>query len=191
MKLREEHGEKIGQNSWVMRDMFKTTSMKYGANLGLASFPKQLTSSGIRTMLKRAWISAGLGRESSGEDFAFKSSHGFRKRFKTVCENARVLALNVECLLGHDTGIAGSAYYRPSNEELLHDYLKAVPRLQISEAAELKEKAAQQQKSHQVDMKNLQDQIARLQNQLSFLVSEGLFAKNAIAEQTRPNQLHT
>jgi hypothetical protein len=191
MKMREEHGEKIGPDSWLMRDIFKTTSMKHGANVGLAAYPKKLKSSAIRTMLKRAWISAGLGKESSGEEFSFKSSHGFRKRFKTICESSRVLPLNVECLLGHDTGIAGSAYYRPSQEDLLNDYLKAVPRLQISEAAELKEKSFQQQQNNQLDLKNMQDQIARLQNQLSFLVSEGLFAKNAIAERTRPNQLHT
>ena len=45
-------GEKINADSWVMRDIWQTTNMKYGARLGLATFPKKLKSSGIKRLLQ-------------------------------------------------------------------------------------------------------------------------------------------
>lgn len=38
--------------------------------------------------------------------------------------------INVETLMGHSTGISDS-YYRPNENELLNDYLKAIPELII------------------------------------------------------------
>lgn len=187
MQFREEHGEKVSPNSWVMRDTFKSAVLQPSHHHGLASAPRQLKSSGIRAMLKRAWISQGvLG--ASEEELEFKSSHGFRKRFKTQCELAGMKPLNIECLLGHDTGIAGSAYYRPTEREMLEDYLKAVPFLQISEVLQMKREIEQQEKRHQVDMGKVQQQVDRLQSQLATLVSEGLLARSAVYESSRPNQ---
>ena len=40
--------------------------------------------------------------------------------------------LNVEYLLGHTIGL-NSNYYRPTEQELLIDYLKSVPSLTINE----------------------------------------------------------
>jgi hypothetical protein len=127
MDLRAEHGEKISPNSWVMRDLFRTAFLTYGGHFGIASAPKQMKSAGIRSMLKRAWIAQGLMKNAEDNSYEFKSSHGFRKRFKTQCELAGLKLLNLEYMLGHDTGIAGSSYYRPTDSELLSDYLKAIP----------------------------------------------------------------
>jgi hypothetical protein len=60
MDFRQEYGEKITPSSWVMRDLFRTAMLTYGAHYGMACAPKQLKSSGIRNMLKRAWVSQGL-----------------------------------------------------------------------------------------------------------------------------------
>lgn len=51
--------------------------------------------------------------------------HGFRKAFKTICENAGMKSINIELLLGHNIGVSGS-YYKPTEKEVLQDYLKAV-----------------------------------------------------------------
>lgn len=47
-------GEQITGDSWLMRDLWQTTEMNYGARFGLATFPKQLKSSGIKSLLERA-----------------------------------------------------------------------------------------------------------------------------------------
>lgn len=187
MEFREKNGDKIGPNSWVMRDLFRTALLRPTTHHGLTASPRQLKAAGIRTMLKRAWVSHGLLKESSGGHFEFKSSHGFRKRFMTQCEQAGMKSLNVVCLLGHDTGIAGSAYYRPSDREMLEDYLKAVPFLQISEALQMKRQMAEQEKKHQIDMEKVQQQVSNIQSQLSTLLSEALLARSAVAESNRPS----
>lgn len=143
MDLRAEHGEKISANSWIMRNLFELALLKPNAHCGLASLPRQLKASGVRNMLKRAWIAQGLLKQIEGKMYEFKSSHGFRKRFKTQCELAGVKPLNVEWMLGHDTGIAGSSYYRPTEQELLQDYLKAIDSLTISDQRRLERKVTE------------------------------------------------
>ena len=51
MDLRESFGEKINQDSWVMRDIWQTTNVKYGAKWGLATMPKKLQSSAIKRLI--------------------------------------------------------------------------------------------------------------------------------------------
>ncbi len=49
MDFRLSYGEKITGDSWVMRDLWKTTNITYGAKLGYAKTPVKLKSSGIRS----------------------------------------------------------------------------------------------------------------------------------------------
>lgn len=61
----------------------------------------------------------------------FQTDHGFRKFFKTQCELVRVNSLHIEILMNHSMGIADS-YMKPTEENLLEDYLKGVDALTIS-----------------------------------------------------------
>jgi integrase len=54
MNFRSSYGEKITADSWVMRDMWKTTNITYGAKLGYAKTPVKLKSSGIRNLIAKA-----------------------------------------------------------------------------------------------------------------------------------------
>jgi hypothetical protein len=47
--------------------------------------------------------------------------------------------LNVELTLGHDIGLSGS-YYKPTEKEILEDYLKAVDLLTITNNQKVLEK---------------------------------------------------
>ncbi len=53
------------------------------------------------------------------------------------CELAGVEPINVENLVGHSTGIS-DAHYRPSEQDLLEDYLKGVDSLTIDDARKLR-----------------------------------------------------
>jgi hypothetical protein len=59
----------------------------------------------------------------------WKSAHGFRKYYKTHAEQV-MKPINVEITMGHGIGVSAS-YYRPSEKEVLNDYLKAVDLLTI------------------------------------------------------------
>ena len=65
--------------------------------------------------------------------------HGFRKFVTTQLVNSKVSPEIREMLLGHKIGLA-SAYYRPSEDEMLNEYLKAVDNLTINEENRLKRK---------------------------------------------------
>ena len=62
MEFRESYDEKVTGESWVMRDLWQTTNITYGAKLGLASYPKRLKSSGVKRLLERALWEQGLRR---------------------------------------------------------------------------------------------------------------------------------
>ena len=54
MEFRKSHGENITGESWLMQDLWQTTEMNYGAKFGVATYPKQLKSSGIKSLFERA-----------------------------------------------------------------------------------------------------------------------------------------
>ena len=67
------------------------------------------------------------GHKASHE---WKATHGFRKFYKTRAEQV-MKPINVEITMGHDIGISAS-YYKPTEREVLEDYLKAIPLLTIN-----------------------------------------------------------
>ena len=60
MDFRASYGEKITENSWLIRDLWQTTNMNYGARWGLATNPKRLKSGGIKRLLERALWEQGI-----------------------------------------------------------------------------------------------------------------------------------
>ncbi len=48
MDFKLSFGEQISDESWVMRDIWQTTNVEYGAKWGLATVPKKLQSSAIK-----------------------------------------------------------------------------------------------------------------------------------------------
>ena len=131
MNYREEHGEKISEDSWLMRNLWQTTDIKYGAMFGIATFPKRLKSSGIKSLLERAIKAQGLCKPlpTGVSRREWKGAHGIRKYYKTRAEQVMKPA-NVELTMGHDIGVSES-YYKPTEREILADYLKAVDILTV------------------------------------------------------------
>ena len=129
MKYREESGEAITEDSWLMRDLWDV-SKPYGK--GLVTKPKKLAALGLKRLMERAIWAQGLRKklENGKRRHLFQANHSFRKWFKTRCEISGMLPINVEILLSHTTGISDS-YYRPTENEILQDFLKCVDSLTI------------------------------------------------------------
>ncbi len=132
MDFRASYGEKITANSWLMRDLWQTTNMNYGARWGLATNPRRLKSGGIKRLLERALWEQGIRQplKEGTKRHEWKAAHGFRKYYKSRSEQV-MRPINVEITMGHDIGISGS-YYKPTEKEVLEDYLKAAPLLTIN-----------------------------------------------------------
>jgi hypothetical protein len=124
MTYRESYGEKITGESCLMRNLWKTTNMRYGSKTGLAQNPIQLKSSGVKSLVCKALFQQNVRPilQQGNKRHEFKALHGFRKYFKTHCEPLMKPA-NVELLLGHDLGISKS-YYKPLEKDILLDYIK-------------------------------------------------------------------
>ena len=140
MDFRKSFGEKIDGESWVMRDIWQTTNMNYGAKFGLATSPQKLRSIAIKRLIERAIWEQGLRQplKNGQRRHEWKSAHGFRKFYKTRSEQV-MKSINVEITMGHNIGVSGS-YYKPSEKEVLHDYLKAIDSFTIDERNKLKKR---------------------------------------------------
>lgn len=147
MDFRARFNERINGDSWLMCQLFKIADLKprkspRGGHYTHADKPKQLKGTALNRLLLRVWQEQGL-RESLEEGsrrHQFKTAHSTRKYFKTRSE-AKMQKLNVEVLMGHVISGLNSNYYRPTEQDLLEDYLKAVPSLTINDfhAEDLKE----------------------------------------------------
>jgi hypothetical protein len=172
MDFRAGYGEKISGESWVMRDLWQTTNMNYGAKFGLATFPKKLKSSGIKRLIEHALWEQGIRhRLASGvRRHEWKAAHGFRKFYKSRAEQA-MKPINVELTMGHDIQIS-QFYYRPVEHEVLEDYLKAVNLLTIhSDKLILQKQVSQLKEENDNQLRNMQDQFTAMQSQVQALIS--------------------
>jgi len=135
MNYRKSHGETITGDSWIMRDLWQTTELNYGAKFGVATYPKQLKSSGIKSLIERALKAQGLvkplNKNNKERRREWKGCHGMRKFYQSNAEQV-MKSINVEITMGHNIGITAS-YYKPKEREILVDYLKAVDLLTFSQ----------------------------------------------------------
>jgi hypothetical protein len=155
MNFRKSYGEEITGESWILRDLWQTTTHKRGT-IGVALYPKRLKSSGIKSLIERALKTQGIERilkEGTNHNTRreWKALHGFRKFFNSVLINANVNYTVKERLMGHDTGLDNN-YFKPNEKELLNEYLKAVNDLTINEEFRLKQQV--------VELSEKQDEIA-------------------------------
>src|SRR6476620_5396882 len=106
--------------------------MKYGSENGLAQHLERLKSSGVKSLIGKALFQQNVRPilEKGKKRHDFKGLHGFRKCFKTPCEQ-KMRPANVELLLNHDLGVSQS-YYKPQEKDILEDYLKAVDLLTVN-----------------------------------------------------------
>ena len=82
-------------------------------------------------------------------------------------------SLNVEILMGHDIGLADS-YYKPSEQELLEDYIKSVDLLTIhndkskleKQVKELKEKSKDNEYIIKAKLQEKDEQIKTMKEQM-------------------------
>lgn len=149
IQFREISGEIIDENSWLMRDLWDTQDIQ-GKGKGLVSKPNKLTSIGIKKLVNRAIWAQGLRKklENGKKRHPFQAIHCYRKWYKTRCEMGGMKPINIEMLLSHSVGISNS-YYKPTENELLEDYLRVCDSLLIDKEEEktLKELRINEQKN--------------------------------------------
>ena len=119
IEFRDSCGEKISGESWLIRDIWKSTNVKFQNRGGLATVPRKLKSSGVRSIISRAEWEQGIREPLTDgkKRHEFQAVHSFRKFFKSHCEQV-MKSINVEILMGHTIGVSNS-YYKPPQKEFL------------------------------------------------------------------------
>ena len=166
-----------------MRNLFDTKVRRGRGSIGE---PRKLQTLGVKRLIERAHWAQGLRTKLKygKKRHQYQANHGFRKWFKTRCETGGMKPINIETLMGHGPGISDS-YYRPTEQDLLEDYLKVVDLLTISSENQLEQQIANlKAQSEQVELYKQRyaemrlsldekdDTIKRIQEQLHLIYKE-------------------
>jgi hypothetical protein len=169
LNFRREHGEDIKTSSPLFRDKFDPIKGQYGhGKQDSRNVVIPMTAPSVRQYYNRLLFSIGIRNERKRRhEF---SVHGFRKFFKTKAEIGGMKPINVETLMGHSIGISDS-YYRPTESELLEDYLKVTDHLTIIGETRLKIELEEMSRIKERDALNT-DAISTLSDQLTKVMQE-------------------
>ncbi len=129
--------------------------------VGLASCPKRLSYDGITRLLLRTLKDQGLRKDlpEGQRRYEWKAARGYRKFYNTYA--AQVMKpLDVKLLMGHSTGLEGS-YYKPTQADVLEDYLKAVPPLAVNYVNDKKSILLQKQISELAEKNEEQNYVIK------------------------------
>jgi hypothetical protein len=80
----------------------------------------------------------------------------------TQCESKGMKSINVKMLMGHDIGVSGH-YYRPTESDLLDDYLKhAVDSLTIDPTHRLQKQVSKLESEKTEEIARLRTELAKI-----------------------------
>jgi integrase len=125
LDMRKRYGEKLTADSFLIREQFD-----------IRDPPKKSKAVKAETLARKIYD---LSTRSGVRNKELPICHGFRKFFTTQLANTRINPEIREMMLGHKIGLTG-VYYKPTEEDMLSEYLKAVNNLTINEENRLKEK---------------------------------------------------
>lgn len=141
IEARTMAGEKVTANSPLIRDAFDSVN---------AGQPKPVTLGALDMAFARLTRSVGIRPKEKKEEEGRKKRrrqdrhdimlfHGIRKYVNHALVNAGCNMIAKELLIGHAApGLEGS-YLRPTEGELLTEFVKAIPALSLSQESELRQ----------------------------------------------------
>ena len=179
MNYREFSGELIDENSWVMRDLWDT---RVAQGRGFVTKPNKLAPIGIKKLIDRAIWAQGLRKklENGKKRHPFQAIHCYRKWFKTRCEMAGMKPINVEILLSHNVGISNS-YYRPTENELLEDYLKVADLLTIDKQEKLQKELYKYEQRNQEEVYVIRGKLQEKDEEIKYLREKDKIKEDSIS----------
>jgi Phage integrase family len=132
LNYRKSQGEKITNESWLIRDKFATFSRKTNkpTPISVISLSKQM-----RFLIRKAGL-------------PFEELHSLRKFFNTALMNSDVAYTFKELLMGHSVKL-DNVYYDKNNEKsqqkIMLEYMKAIDALTINDEFRLRKQITEYQ----------------------------------------------
>jgi hypothetical protein len=172
------HHDKITDESWIIRDAWKITNITLGGRRGVAKDPKKLRERGLRRMMERALKVQGVRTElpEGKRRYEVNAFHGFRKFYETQTTIAGMNSKNINKLLNHHVNYEPH-YYKPQQDDVLKDYLRAIPYLTISDY----DKTVLIQRNEALEAENT-GKLDRMQKEIEFLKKNAYYSGRTIYE---------
>jgi integrase len=167
LDYRTRSGEKLTKDAYLIREQFDINDLEQVRKQGRPISKKTLSN-----LLISLTVKAGLRKVNHNftkrERESVPVAHGFRKFFTTQLVNSKVNPEIREMLLGHSIGLAG-AYYKPTEDEMLEEFMKAADNLTINEENRLKKKVIVLQKRND-NLDRLLDRIDKLEREIGIKI---------------------
>ncbi|MGD1837527.1 MAG: tyrosine-type recombinase/integrase [Nitrososphaeraceae archaeon] len=133
LEYRKEEGEKLEGNTGLI-----------GRNIDPSKKSQKIRQQSLHTIMNRliqekSKLFKKPENVTTATRYPVMRCHGFRKIFNTKCIEARINYNIKEMLMGHKTSLGlDRNYYRPSDSELLDEYIKVVDSVTINEENKLR-----------------------------------------------------
>ena len=143
LEMRKRYGEKLTRDSFLIREQFDIRdpfAISKCQKTVAITLECKMIDLGIRSGIRSRQTLEGTGKgKYQGGSFRKQVpiAHGFRKFFTTQLVNSRLNSEIREMLIGHKIGLA-SCYYKPTDDDFLIEYQKAINNLTINEINKLK-----------------------------------------------------
>jgi integrase len=162
LEYRTRNGENLHDKSFLIRDQFDITDLEQIRNRS-----KGISVNGIGVLLDTLLLKSGIRTidHTSRNRKEVARAHGCRKFFTTQLINSKVNSEIREMLLGHKIGLA-SCYYRPTQEDMLKEYEKAIDSLTINEENRLKLKLEQKVQIEKSQIESLKADFEKFKNEV-------------------------
>lgn len=141
LEMRKRYGEKLNPNSYLIREQFDirdpfaiSKCQVTASNTMTNKIIDLAIRSGIR---KKEVLQENQKHLGSSLRKDTPAAHAFRKFFTTQLVNLKINPEIREMLLGHAIGLA-SCYYKPTDDDFLVEYQKAINALTINEEFKLR-----------------------------------------------------
>jgi integrase len=160
LDFRERRGEKITHDSYLLVRKFSLKTKVKG---------KAFRGRALWAILEDCISNCGLREIDHVNPFKRKQIpifHGFRKFCTKQLVDSKLNPEIREMLLGHKIGLA-SCYYKPTEEEMLKEYYKAVYLLTISDEERLKSKLEERVLIEKTKIESLQQQFDQFKQEVA------------------------
>lgn len=177
---RTKSGEILDGESYLIREQFDITDFEQ-----IRKKSRKIASYTLKNAVQVLLVKSGLRQINHnykhGDRHEIPMNHGFRKFWTTEAIKAKMNPEFREMMLGCNIGHA-TAYCRPTTEEMLEEYLKAVDNFTIEESNRLKKKVTELESKqseidlmklkHETEMKAMNQQMERLESTMSDMFSK-------------------
>ena len=151
LAYRQRIGEQLNDKSPLIRDKF-----------GIDNYfkaPRFLSIRAISLLFEEVLKKAGVNQIKPGQKKREGLSHGFRKFFITQCDKAGLTFTAREYISGHKLPNQDSHYIRKTAEEILAEYVKAIPMLTIDATQRLKRENQELRKDYLAELGELRGEF--------------------------------